>query len=318
MFMDESAFEKSSARYTSSIDAKQQISGCLFGFLGLIVLGFAVWLIHAGRVSQRQEEIVAYVEAVKAWTSTHRAEFAQLSFAIRSANTSGVATKLERMDGESTAEWHIRHALGRAKGEANPLKTERYEERLENDFYYRPRGSGNKRMLEDISQLPDEELVIDYLPLKYEASFTPTKETAFFPTIYDLDHTKHFASLAFDFSDHRLGGAEDQVLKSHEVRLLHKEEKFSKNVEFCKKGNGRRISTHTCLHFFIPSKICLVADYLPTKAADAPDQDHAGQARADTEYSWQFEAKPCALQYHQRVPDSREYFQEVDFHGYPM
>ena len=65
MFMDEAAFEKAASRYTSSVDAKNQISGCLFGFLGLVVLGFASWLIHAGRISQRQEEIVSYVESVK-------------------------------------------------------------------------------------------------------------------------------------------------------------------------------------------------------------------------------------------------------------
>jgi len=39
------------------IDNKQEISGCLFGFLGLIILGFAIYLIRAGRVSKRSEEI---------------------------------------------------------------------------------------------------------------------------------------------------------------------------------------------------------------------------------------------------------------------
>lgn len=92
--------------------------------------------------------------------------------------------------------------------------------------------------------------------------------------------------------------------------MLHKEEKFSKNHDFCKKGNGRRIGTHTCLHFFIPSKICLVVDYLPTPAAANKEQPGA--------YSWQFLPKPCALRYSQRVEDSREYFQEVGFHDYPM
>ena len=117
---------------------------------------------------------------------------------------------------------------------------------------------------EELSELSDEELVIDYMPLKFQRDFTPTNETAFFPTIYDLDHNKHFASLGFTFSDSRAGGAKDQLLHSAEIRLLHKEEKFSKNFEFCKKGNGRKIGTHTCLHMFIPNKICLVVDYLPT------------------------------------------------------
>lgn len=72
MFMDRSAFEKASSRYTSAVDTKHQISGCLFGFLGLVVLGFAVWLIHAGRISRRQDEIISYVKSVKEWTDTYK------------------------------------------------------------------------------------------------------------------------------------------------------------------------------------------------------------------------------------------------------
>lgn len=165
--------------------------------------------------------------------------------------------------------------------------------------------------------MSDDELVIDYMPLKYEVTFTPTKETAFFATIYDLDHNKHFASLDFTFSDAQPSGAKDQLLRSHEVRLLLKEEKFSKNFEFCKKGNGSRIGAHTCLHFFIPTKICLVADYRPNEPTNIADQAAGAQVPAG-EYSWQFQTKPCALQYRQRVADSREYLQEIGFHGYPM
>lgn len=171
-------------------------------------------------------------------------------------------------------------------------------------------------MLEDISELSNDELVIDYMPLKYELAYTPTKETAFLPTIYDLDHSKHFASLDFTFSDGQLGGKKDQLLHSHEIRLLHKEEKFSKNFEFCKRGNGRRVGTHTCLHFYIPTKICLVVDYLPTPATDTANKDTG--VPAGDEYSWQFRSKPCALRYQQLVSDSREYYKEVDFHGYPI
>lgn len=175
MFMDPSAFEKTSSRYTSAVDAKHQISGCLFGFLGLIVLGFATWLIHAGRVSQRQEEIISYAKAVKEWTNTHRSEFEKLTFAVRPANASGVSTPVPLIKGNKTAEWDVRHALGRTQGERNPLRKERFEERLENDFYYRKQGAGGRRLMEDIAELSDDELIIDYMPLKHELSFSPTK-----------------------------------------------------------------------------------------------------------------------------------------------
>ena len=49
------------------------------------------------------------------------------------------------------------------------------------------------RLLEDLDyykSLPDEELVIDYMPVKYELTYTPTKSDAFLATIYDLDYQK--------------------------------------------------------------------------------------------------------------------------------
>ena len=53
MFMDESAFDKVTSRHMSSVDTKSQISGCLFGVLGVIVLGFAIWLLKKGSESRR-------------------------------------------------------------------------------------------------------------------------------------------------------------------------------------------------------------------------------------------------------------------------
>jgi len=167
--------------------------------------------------------------------------------------------------GEKTAEWDVRHALGRTKGERSPLRRERYDDRLENDFYYRKTDNTKKRMLRDISELSDDELAIDYEPLKFEVTFTPTKEQAFIASIHDLNAAAHYASLKFSMNDSRPDGAKKRMVQSHEFRLLHKEEKFSKNFDFCRKGNGAKTGTHTCLHYYIPTKLCLVADYLPVR-----------------------------------------------------
>ena len=121
------------------------------------------------------------------------------------------------------------------------------------------------------SSLPDDELVIDYVPLKYEVTFTPTKETAFLPTIYDLDHNSHYASLQFTFSDPRQGLSDEQ-LQSHEIRLLHKEEKFSKSMGYCKDRHGRRVGTNLCLIYYTPTKICLVVDFATPNISDADPQ----------------------------------------------
>jgi len=41
-------------RVMSSAESKNKISGCLFGFIGLIVLGFGIFLCNRGANSQRQ------------------------------------------------------------------------------------------------------------------------------------------------------------------------------------------------------------------------------------------------------------------------
>ena len=38
-------------RYIDSLESKQKISGCMFGIIGTIVLGFGIFLIHKGATS---------------------------------------------------------------------------------------------------------------------------------------------------------------------------------------------------------------------------------------------------------------------------
>lgn len=264
---------------------------------------------------------MSYVRSVKAWTVTYRSQFEKLSLDLLAVNASVAPRRVPPIAGAKTAEWDVRHALGRTKGERNPMRRERYEDRLEHDFnngYYRRRDDTKKRLLRDISKLSDDELVIDYEPLKFEVAFTPTKEQAFIATIYDLNDTAHYASLRFSLNDSRPGGSNNQTVQSREFRLLHKEEKFSKNFDFCKKGNGLKIGTHTCLHYYIPTKVCLVADYLPVSQPAASKSSGGGGRIQDQKYSWQFQAKPCSLQYKQGVRDSRAYLQAVEFYGYPI
>ena len=51
----------------SSSESKNTTSGCLFLFVGLIVLGFAIFLIKLGVNSQRGNQILSYVENVHNW-----------------------------------------------------------------------------------------------------------------------------------------------------------------------------------------------------------------------------------------------------------
>lgn len=65
------------------------------------------------------------------------------------------------------------------------------------------------------------------MPVKFELTYTPTKDDAFLATIYDLDYQKHFSNLNFTFSDTGRDISQE-LIQSHDIRLLHKEEKFSK------------------------------------------------------------------------------------------
>ena len=51
----------------TNIQSNQHISGCLFGCIGLILLGISSFIIHKGRYSQRDEEITGYVHDVGNW-----------------------------------------------------------------------------------------------------------------------------------------------------------------------------------------------------------------------------------------------------------
>ena len=87
-------------------------------------MGFSIWLLKKGSESKRQEEVIEYVKAVKAWSDVHRNEFMKLSFAIRSADDPSVETDVPRIEGNMTAEWDIMHALDRLDNskQGKPLK----------------------------------------------------------------------------------------------------------------------------------------------------------------------------------------------------
>ena len=40
-------------------------------------------------------------------------------------------------------------------------------------------------------ETPEDELVIDYVPIKFEKYITPTEEQAFLPTVYTTEADEH-------------------------------------------------------------------------------------------------------------------------------
>jgi hypothetical protein len=67
-------------RVITSTESKNKISGCLFGVIGLIVLGFGIFLCNRGANSQRQNQIMSYVENVHLWNTKYKKEFLNIYF----------------------------------------------------------------------------------------------------------------------------------------------------------------------------------------------------------------------------------------------
>mmetsp|Transcript_18463 Transcript_18463/g.28320 ORF Transcript_18463/g.28320 Transcript_18463/m.28320 type:complete len:166 (-) Transcript_18463:1031-1528(-) len=91
-----------STRLIDSIESRQRISGCLFGFVGSIVLAFAIYLIHSGRVSKRSEEVQDYLDAVYDWNNGGMALFSSLEISVDSAE--GTEVDISKLVGEKRSE----------------------------------------------------------------------------------------------------------------------------------------------------------------------------------------------------------------------
>ena len=99
-------------RVMSSTDSKNKISGCLFCFIGLIVLGFGIFLCERGANSQRDSQIMSYVENVFQWNTKHKPQFSELLIDIIVNNTNKIEMQLHKGEHEFQ-ELPIHIALGR-------------------------------------------------------------------------------------------------------------------------------------------------------------------------------------------------------------
>lgn len=75
--------DKGVKRVMNSTESKNRISGCLFGFIGLIVLGFGIFLCNRGAHSQRKSQILSYIENVFLWNSKYSEEFSNIHISIQ-------------------------------------------------------------------------------------------------------------------------------------------------------------------------------------------------------------------------------------------
>ena len=158
--------------------------------------------------------------------------------------------------GKPTSEIDVRYALGMEEmSNYRAERRKRFKEKKEADF------DGERRNLKALSEITKDE--IEYIPYRYNATFTPTRETAFIPTVFTTS-AKHRSNITLTVKDRNPGADYSEYgLVSRNLSVIFKREFFSKNADRCHKGNGLRSNTHNCIYYHKLSKVCLLVDYLP-------------------------------------------------------
>ena len=117
---------------------------------------------------------------------------------------------------------------------------------------------------QEFAGIADEDLVIDYIPVKFEKTFTPDAKSAFLPMVTTTEPKKHHADLKIAYAEGEDPFNAGAVFQK-EVPLLGRREHFSKAAERCRAGNALRTNNSRCIWYKKITKVCLVVDYLPRK-----------------------------------------------------
>lgn len=271
---------RGTARYREQMEARNQLSGCVFGILGIVILGLSSWLLHRGQDSHRQEEIKSYLEDVRVstalirltnllvvlaqkWKHFYQKEFEQLELGVSFLN--GSFAPMTRNVGEKTAELDMKIALGRASPEEYHQLRKHSHDMTEMDFAANARRGLSDLKLEpiDYDKIQNEQLDIDYTPIKYEVTLTPNQSNLLFPRAVILDTNKVVSSMNLRLN---YTGNEQDYIKSQDnittnsFQLLYKSSSFSKQLSFCEKKKGLSVSGRNCLIFYKISKACILVD----------------------------------------------------------
>ena len=98
---------------------------------------------------------------------------------------------LEKVVGAKTSEADISYALGRARSPGGNRLWRKRGAVNDNDF---PKG-GNRNLKLDTSDIDDEDLVIDYIPVKFQKELNATKSQAFIESVTSTEPRKYYASI---------------------------------------------------------------------------------------------------------------------------
>ena len=129
----------------------------------------------------------------------------------------------------------------------------------DDDFVRLLSASDEEKDLLEYGKIDDDDLEINYKPLKYEITYSPNSTNAIFPDVYTTQPKKHFANITFKVDD------QIQDATTDELKLLSEKDFFSKNSQACTSKNALRASGNRCIIYSQVSKVCVMVDWVPVK-----------------------------------------------------
>lgn len=95
------------------------------------------------------------------------------------------------MVGAKTSETDIRYALGRVKSPGGNRPYRKRGATNDNDFS----NDGKRNLRLDTSDIDDEDLVIDYTPVKFSKILNATKSQAYIQSLTSTEPRRYYASI---------------------------------------------------------------------------------------------------------------------------
>lgn len=98
---------------------------------------------------------------------------------------------MDKVVGAKTSEADISYALGRARSPGGNRPFRKRGAINDNDFP----NDGKRNLRLDTSDIDDEDLVIEYTPIKFSKTLNATKSQAFIESVTSTEPRKYYASI---------------------------------------------------------------------------------------------------------------------------
>ena len=213
-----------------------------------------------------------------------------------------VTIPITKQVGDSRSEPQVRYILDQDNEAPITINQHRpsFEDNMDYDFL--ESGGQSRRELraryDDVVDFKLEDT--EYTPVMFNLTLNGTEDQALFEEINTVLRT-HTRKMHLTIKD----GDKEYLANSSDLNMLSQEKVFHKNSDHCRKGNGVRTNTNSCLYYYKISKICLLLDF-----GDDP-------ATSAVEDQW-YVSGTCGIYHKEAVHNSSDFRQLISFYGYPI